>query len=112
MDTLFDIPEVNPINLARALERDGEETRRRMKKGPEYQTNEHKAAKLIRWYVRTHGSATVAKNAQMLATEALAARDAALSHAEKQTVRLVVTRVAFAAYALATIGLFAYMTGG
>jgi predicted RNase H-like HicB family nuclease len=73
MTGLFDQPDVNhfnhtnnPLTIAKALDKLGNSARIRMRKGAGYLTHEHKAAKLLRWYVSHGCSPRVAEQAKKL----------------------------------------------
>ena len=56
---LFQTPSDDPLALARCLDRIGDLSRINMRKGKSYRTIEHRAADMIRWYVK-HGCSSKA----------------------------------------------------
>lgn len=76
---LFAIPCHDPLTIARKLDKIGDESRVRMRKGETYRTIEHKAAKLLRWYVSHNSGTRVAEQAQKLISEALRDKEQALT---------------------------------
>lgn len=66
MDDLFSVPSDDPYRIARALERHGELERLRMRKGKQFLTWEHRAAKIVRQYAAGGSAPNVAAQASKL----------------------------------------------